>query len=45
MSEEDKEDFNVLRHVEVPSLGELLTEENLHYAKIAPGLGEDLGIS
>ena len=45
MSGEDREDFNVLRHMEVPPLGELLTEENLHYAEIASGLCEDLGVS
>ena len=45
VSGEDREDFNVLLHMEVPPLGELLIEENLHYAEIALGLGEDLGAS
>ena len=44
MSREDSKDFNVLLHMEVPPLGELLIKENLYYAKIASGLGEDLGI-
>ena len=44
MSGEDHEDFSVLSHVEVPPLGELLIEENLHYVGIASGLGEDFSI-
>ena len=44
MSVEDRKDFSALLHVEVLLLGKLLIKENLHYAGIASGLGEDLGI-
>ena len=44
MGGEDKEDFSVLLHMEVPPLGELLTEKNLYYARIISRLGEDFSI-
>ena len=44
VSREDRKDFNVLLNMKVPSFGELLTEDNLYYAGIALGIGEDLHI-
>ena len=44
VSGEDREDFSVLLHMEVPLLGELLIEENLHYAGTALGLSEHFSI-
>ena len=44
MSGEDREDYSTLLHMEVPPLGELLTEENLHYPGISLGLDKNFSI-